>query len=137
MHATLKEERYCEPCCPACHSFHREWFNVKDPHKIQRVQAFWSEWIRREPYGSVEVEGERKWKLKAEFEKEVEAMCRRLEELENETPQPQAAIRPEPRKNERRGHQRRNPNGWNTQSSETRRSRRVQGIAPERFTICF
>ena len=124
MHATLKEDRYCEPRCAACHSRHREWFDVKDPHKIQSVKAFWSEWIRREPYEFVEGEG--KWMLKAEFEKEVEAMCQRLEELENETQQSQAAIRLGPRRNERRRNERRNPNRRNAHLPETRRSRRLQ-----------
>ncbi|KAL2057046.1 hypothetical protein ABVK25_002785 [Lepraria finkii] len=124
VHATLKEDRYCEPCCAACHSCHREWFDVKDPHKIQSVKAFWSEWIRRGPYGWVEAEGE--WMLKAEFEKEVEAMCQRLEKLENETQQPQAAIRLGPRRNERRGNERRNPNRRNAHLPETSRSRRLQ-----------
>ena len=90
VHATLKEDRYCEPCCAVCYSCHNEWFSVKDPHKIERVIAFWSEWIRRGPYEFVEGKG--KWMLKAEFEEGVEAICQRLEELENGTQQSQAAI---------------------------------------------
>ena len=35
VHATLKEDRYYEPCCAACHSCHRELVDMKDPHKIQ------------------------------------------------------------------------------------------------------
>ncbi|MCJ1274233.1 hypothetical protein MMC21_002028 [Puttea exsequens] len=136
VHATLKEDRYCEPCCAACHSCHREWFNVKDPHKIQSVIAFWSEWIRREPYEFVEGEG--KWMLKAQFEKEVEAMYQRLEKLENERQQQsQAATRPGPRRNERRGSERRNPNRRNPHLPETRRLRRLQWITAEPFTLPF
>ena len=84
---------------------------MEDPHKIERVTAFWSEWIGRGPYEFVEGEG--KWMLKAKFEEEVEAVCQRLEDLENGIQQSQAAIRPWPRRNERRGNERRNPNRRN------------------------
>ena len=90
VHATLKEDRYCEPRCAVCYECHKEWFCVKDLDRIKRVIAFWSEWIRRGPYEFVEGEG--KWTLKAEFEEEVKAIGQRLEELENGTHQSQAAI---------------------------------------------
>ena len=135
VHATLKDDRYCEPCCAACQRCHREWFDVRDPHKIHRVKAFWSEWISREPYEFVKEKG--KWMLKAEFKEEVDDVCRRLEELEKKTQQSQPAVRLRPRGNERRGSGRQSPNRRNGRLPELRRSMRLQGMEAESLTISF
>ena len=124
VHDTLKVDRYCEPCCAVCRKRHREWFDVKD-HKIQSVISIWSEWIRREPYELVDDEG--KWMLKAEFETEVDTICKKIEDLENETQQSQEVIRPGPRRrSERRRNEHQNANKQRNHLPGTRRSGRLQ-----------
>ena len=99
VHATLKNDRFCEQNCPTCGRRHEEWFLANDPGRIQRVKAFWTAWIRRKPYRFVKSVGE--WRLRAKFEREVGEVCRKAEELVRETVQAKLVVRVHPRRNER------------------------------------
>ncbi|KAF2470867.1 uncharacterized protein BDR25DRAFT_314062 [Lindgomyces ingoldianus] len=80
IHAEFKDIRMVMTC-EGCGKEHKEWFQIPEKQAVKVFQK-WKDWVLRSPYG----ESTGAWKLKPEFAKELEQVCRPLDPVSTNKP---------------------------------------------------